>query len=182
MLFHDIAKPECYSEVDGTGHAYGHPKLSSEAAKEILLRLKYDNNTIETVTQLILHHDEDILPHRKHIRRWLNKIGEKRLRQLLEVKRADTMAQSPYSRQKKIDDLTGILILVDDVIRQRHCFSLKDLAVNGRDLMNSGITDGVMIGTILNQLMDKVIDGQIENDKLVLLETADKLLRDGNGI
>ena len=182
MLFHDIAKPECYSEVDGVGHACGHPQISSDTAKKILLRLKYDNNTIETVTQLILYHDADILPHRKHIRRWLNKIGEKMLRLLIEVKRADAMAQSPYSRQKKIDNLTWVLILIDDIIKQRHCFSLKDLAVNGRDLMNIGITKGVMIGIILNQLMDKVIDGRIENDKITLLETAGKLFRDRNGI
>jgi len=182
MLFHDIAKPECYTEADGTGHAYGHPKISSDTAKTILLRLKYDNNTIETVTQLILYHDDDILPHRKHIRRWLNRIGEERLRQLIEVKRADAMAQSSYGRRKKIDDLTGLLILIDDIIKQRHCFALKDLAVNGRDLMNSGITKGVMIGIILNRLMDMVIDGQIENDKIILLETAYKLFRDGNGI
>ena len=182
MLFHDIAKPECYSEADGIGHTYGHPQIGSDMAKKILLRLKYDNNTIETVTQLILHHDADIQPHRKHIRRWLNKVGEKKLRQLIEVKRADAMAHSPHSRQSKIDTLTGILILIDDVIKQQQCFSLKDLAVNGGDLMNLGMTEGVMVGAVLNKLMDNVIDGHIENDKIKLLETADRLYKEQHGI
>ena len=175
MLFHDIAKPECYTEVDGVGHAYGHQQAGSDTAKRILLRLKYDRDTIETVTQLILYHSADIQPHRKHIRRWLNKIGEKRLRQLLEVKRADAMAQSPYIRREKIDGLTDILILTDEIIKQRQCFSLKDLAVNCKDLMALGMTEGGGIGAILSQLINMVIDEQIENNKMKLLETADKL-------
>ena len=79
MLFHDIAKPKCYTEVDSVGHFYGHPQVSSGMAKAILSRLKYDNNTIETVAQLIRYHDADIQPGRKHIKRWLSRIGEPKL-------------------------------------------------------------------------------------------------------
>jgi len=175
MLFHDISKPECYTEADGTGHSYGHQQASSDTAKRILLRLRYDKDTIETVTQLILYHDADIQPHRKHIRRWLNKIGEKRLRQLVEVKRADAIAQSDYGRQKKIENLTDILILIDEIIKQRQCFSLKELAVNGRDLSALGIKEGIGVGLILNQLMNMVMDEQVDNDRMKLLETAGRL-------
>jgi tRNA nucleotidyltransferase (CCA-adding enzyme) len=175
MLFHDIAKPECYTETDGTGHFYKHPAAGSDMAGKILLRLRYDKETIKTVTQLILHHDTGVKPHGKHIKRWLNKIGEERLRQLLEVKRADAMAQSAGSRQKKIDELDEVLILMDEIVEQRQCFSLKDLAVNGSDLITLGIPGGVKIGAILNQLMDMVIEEQIENDKMKLLETAHRL-------
>ena len=178
MLFHDIAKPECYTEEDGVGHSYGHQQASSDTAKKILLRLKYDNETIETVTQLILYHSADIQPQRKHIRRWLNKIGEKRLRQLIEVKRADAMAQAPHVRRIKIDELTDILILTDEIVKQQQCFSLKDLAINGSDLMVLGMARGVGIGAVLNQLVNMVIDEQIENDKIILLETAKKLWKE----
>jgi len=172
MLFHDIAKPECYTEAEGTGHFYEHPQASSDTAKKILSRLKYDNETIETVAQLILYHDADIQPNRKHIRRWLNRIGEKRLRQLIEVKRADAMAQSPSVRRIKTDKLTGILILVDEIIKQRQCFSLRDMAVSGRDLMALGIREGVDVGIMLDRLMNMVIDEQVENSKMKLLEAA----------
>lgn len=177
MLFHDIAKPACYTETDGIGHFYVHPQVSSDMAKKILLRLKYDNDTIETVTQLILYHDADIQPRRKHIKRWLNKIGEKRFRQLLEVKRADALAQAPHCRNNKIAGLNEIIIITDDIIKQRQCFSLKDLAVNGRDLISIGVPQGVKIGVILNQLIDKVIDEQVQNDKSTLLEMAGQLAK-----
>jgi tRNA nucleotidyltransferase (CCA-adding enzyme) len=181
MLLHDIAKPECYTETEGVGHFYTHPQASAGAAKKILSRLKYDNETIETVTQLILYHDDDIPPHRKNIKRWLNKIGEKRLRQLIEVKRADAMAQSPDVRQNKIDSLTGILILIDQIIKEQQCFSLKDMAVNGNDLMKLGMPAGVKIGIILNQLMDMIIEDQVENNKAKLLEKAKELYNAHNG-
>jgi tRNA nucleotidyltransferase (CCA-adding enzyme) len=170
MLFHDIGKPECYTETDGTGHFYGHSRSGSDLAKKILLRLKYDRNTVETVTKLILYHDVDIHPRGKYIKRWLNKIGEKRFRQLLEVKRADAMAHSPGYRQKKLDEITKILTLINEIIEQKQCFSLKDLAVKGADLIALGIPEGVRIGIILNQLMNMVIDERVENDKVKLLE------------
>jgi len=170
MLLHDTAKPQCYTEAGGIGHFYGHPQISAEMAKEILTRLKYDNDTIETVTQLVLYHDADIRPSTKQIKRWLNRIGEERFRQLLEIKKADAMAQAEKYRQTKIAVLADILPLLNGIIEQRQCFSLKDLAVNGRDLIAIGISEGVMIGKILNQLVDMVIDEQVENDRNKLIK------------
>ena len=177
MLFHDIARPKCYTEAeDGVGHFYGHPQESSDMVNEILLRLKYDNDTIKAVTQLVLYHDADIEPRRKHIKRWLNKIGEERLRQLLVIKRADAMAQSDKHRQAKLDKLNSIPPLIDEIITQQQCFSLKDLAVNGRDLINAGVQEGTQIGAILNRIMDMVIDEEVENDKAALLGVAHKII------
>ena len=174
MLFHDIAKPRCYVEIDGIGHFYGHSKMSMDMAKEILLRLKYDNDTIEAVTQLILYHDADIHPCRKNIKGWLNRIGEERLRQLVEVKKADTMAQSKRYRLGKLTLLDNILSIMDEIIEQQQCFSLKDLAVNGRDLIAIGILEGAEVGKVLNHLMDMVVDESVENDKVKLLQIVHK--------
>jgi len=139
-------------------------------AKAILLRLKYDNDTIEAVTQLILYHDTDIQPRRKHIKRWLNKIGEERLRLLLEVKRADAMAQEEGHCRARLAVLDEVLIIIDEIIEQNQCFRLKDLAVNGSDLIAYGIPEGIEIGKALNKLMDMVIDEEVENDKEELLK------------
>lgn len=178
MLFHDIAKPKCYTDVEGVGHFYGHPQASSDMAKEILQRLKYDNATIETVTQLILYHDADIQPRRKHIKRWLNKIGEVRLRQLIEVKKSDAMAQIAEHCVKKLALLNDVLEVLDEVIAQQQCFSLKDLAVNGRDLITAGFNQGEEIGKILNTLLNLVIEEKIDNDKELLLKYAKEGIRD----
>jgi len=178
MLFHDIAKPACYTETDGIGHFYGHPKISSEMAKEILMRLKYDNDTVETVSQLVLYHDSAILPDSKNIKRWLNKIGEERLRQLIDVKKADAVAQSANVREEKQRVLDAILALLNDIIDEQQCFSLKDLKVNGNDLIAMGVPEGISVGAILSQLMDMVIDEHVINDKAELLLIAQILWRE----
>jgi len=175
MLFHDIAKPKFYTEVDKIGHFYRHQKAGSDIAEEVLSRLKYDNNTIEIVKQLILYHDADIQPRRKHIKRWLNRIGEEQFRRLIVIKRADAMAQSEKYRQDKLTVLDNILPVLDEIIDRQQCFSLQDLAVNGRDLLEIGIPEGAAVGQILNQLLDLVIDESVENEREVLLKIAAEL-------
>jgi tRNA nucleotidyltransferase (CCA-adding enzyme) len=171
MLFHDIGKPNCYSEADGIGHFYGHPQASTDMTKDILTRLKYDNDTIKAVTELVLYHDSEI-NRKQHIKRWLNKIGEERFRQLIKVKKADALAQAEHVRQDRIAELNGLLIKLDEILAEQQCFSLKDLEVNGRDLLEAGVPQGTQIGVILNRLMDMVIDDEAANDREVLLEIA----------
>ncbi|MCL2045573.1 MAG: CCA tRNA nucleotidyltransferase [Oscillospiraceae bacterium] len=165
MLLHDIGKPMCYTEADDIGHFYEHSRISTDLTKEILLRLKYDSNTIKTVSELVLYHDVEIEPRNKHIKRWLNRIGEERLFQLIEVQRADAMAQSESSRDEKLDKLNKLPDIIKGIIEQQQCFSLKDLAINGHDLLALGVSDGKEIGIVLNQLLEIVIDEKVENNK-----------------
>ena len=59
---------------------------------------------------------------------------------------------------------------VDRIIAEEQCFSLKDLAVNGSDLVAVGIEKGPQIGVLLNQLLDEVISGNLPNEREVLLQ------------
>jgi len=177
MLFHDIGKPHRYTEDEnGVGHFYGHPATSVELAEKVLRRLKYDNDTIHTVLELILYHDADISVSHKNIRRWLNRIGEERYRQLLQVKIADVMAQAYELREKRRSNIENIMYELDEVIAQQQCFSLKDLAVNGRDLIAIGVPEGIEVGRILNQLLDLVINETVENDYVELLKASNDLI------
>ena len=185
MLFHDIAKPQCYTEKDGVGHFYGHPKVSSEIARQILSRLKYDNDTKFAVTQLVFYHDTDIDQNSRNVKRWLNRIGEERLRQLLLVKRSDAIAQSPEFANQKLAELENIEHIIDKVIAEQHCFSLKGLAVDGKDLIAAGIPEGAKIGAILKTLVDAVIEEQVENDKDKLMDMVRTFMgavREGSGM
>lgn len=176
MLFHDIGKPRCFTlDEYGTGHFYGHGKHSVDMSVEIMKRLKFDNSTIEQVRELILYHDADIQSRNKRVKRWLNKIGEDRLRQLIQVKTADVLAQSDLDREIRLLELQNVATCIDEVIQQRQCFNLKDLAVNGRDLMEAGVLEGIQIGIVLNRLMDMVLDEQIENDREDLLNAVKSL-------
>ena len=170
MLFHDIGKPVCYTEADSVGHFHGHQQVGSDMAREILKRLKYPNSIIDTIKKLVLYHDADILPDTRHIKRWLNRLGETKFRQLILVKRADAMAQSELFRKEKLESLDKVVFVLDEVIRQQQCFSLKDLAVSGRDLIEAGIPEGAKVGSCLNRLLKMVIEESIDNNKEKLLE------------
>ena len=86
------------------------------------------------------------------------------------------MAQSIKYCFDKIANLNQCIKAIDDIIAEQQCFSLKDLAVNGRDLIAAGVPEGKQVGIILNRLMDMIIDEEAENDKAVLLEIARKII------
>lgn len=173
MLFHDIGKPLCFTQdSDGTGHFYGHPKVSTEIAHSTLHRLRYDNQTIERVCTLIKYHDSDIICQKKYILRWLNKIGIENFIDLLKVKEADNKAQNPeFSYIEKINELRALYHSINE---KDVCFSTNHLSVNGHDLINAGITEGRKIGIILNDLLNVVIEEKLPNEKNSLLSYVNK--------
>jgi len=176
LLFHDLAKPNCYTrDKKGIGHFYGHPVKSAVLAENIMRRLKYDNETINIVKELILYHDQDILPQDKHIKKWLNRLGEIQLRRLWQIKKADIMAQHEAYRAGRLNALKEAALVLDRVLDERQCFTLQDLAVNGHDLIDLGIPQGIKTGLILNQLLDMVITEKIINEKENLLKAATKI-------
>ena len=112
MLLHDMGKPE-YKTMDETGQAHfkKHAIGSEHIAKEILKRLKFDNETIRTVARLVLYHDYRMPAEAKNVRRAMNKIGEDIFEYYMEVRRADVLAQSTYLRERKLKNLDDIEIL-----------------------------------------------------------------------
>ena len=178
MLLHDLGKPAVYSEVDGCGHFYGHAKVSHRMAEDVLRRLKYDNGTREKVLVLIERHDGVLQPTEKSVRRALRVLGETGLRRLLEVKRADNRAQAPAyaNRRLEIDELETMM---EELLAQDACFSLKQLAVNGRDLMALGLR-GKEIGMELERLLSAVVDGNLPNQKEILIESIKVQLKGQN--
>ena len=179
MLFHDLGKPETYvQDALGIGHFYGHSKHSEIIAGYRLNALKCDKATISKVCRLIKYHDTIIEPTKKAVKRWLNRLSAPLFCDLIEIKRADVLAQSLEYRFR-LDGLEEIKNIMTEVIAENECFSLKDLAINGKDLIAMGIEDGHEIGRILRSLLDSVIDEEIENSKAVLIERT-KEIKDDN--
>ncbi|MDF2674952.1 MAG: poly(A) polymerase [Clostridiales bacterium] len=171
MLLHDVCKPETRStDVEGIDHFYNHGELSSKNAREILKRMRYDNRTIDRVSELIKFHDTEIIG-KKSIRRLLNKIGEENLRDLIKVKEADILAQNPEYYQERHNKLEKIKAELDEVIQEKNCFVIKDLKINGSDLMDIGFKPDKSIGDTLNWLLELVIEKPElnEREKLVNL-------------
>jgi len=177
VLLHDIGKPECYTcDGRGIGHFYSHGEFGAKIAEKILRDLKFDNQTISDVCQLIKYHDADISENSKFIKKWLNKIGIVQFERLLLVKQADVMGQSDYLKEKKLKTLANIQSTMSKILEEKQCFTLKQLAVNGNDLIKIGIHDGKIIGEILNWLLEQVMENQLENKKDTLIIAAKKII------
>lgn len=171
VLLHDIGKPNCFTvDEKGQGHFYGHPAESARLAGEMLRRLRADNATTETVVRLVTWHDKNIPRTRSGVARALGKLGERDLRRLLDVKRADNLAQAPEYRavQGEIDKAEAIL---DQLLAEGACVSLGQLAVTGRDLLALGLS-GPSVGRTLQALLDAVLDETLPNQRAALLAAA----------
>ena len=177
LLLHDIAKPACYSQVEMTGHFYGHSQVGTEIARRILRRLKYDKRTVETVCELIKYHDTELLATDKNIKHWLNKLGLTTYRQLLAVKRADSLAHAQAYQNDRLTVLDEILPLIEKIVATNQCFSLRDLAINGHDLLALSIPPGKELGMILRELLSQVISGTLVNQKPELIARAGELYK-----
>ena len=176
MLLHDIGKPYTFTLAEnGIGHFYGHAAVSTEKADAILSRLKLDNFTRERVVQLIRYHDHVIEPETRLVKRMLGRLTPEVFDQLILVKRADNMAQHPdyRSRQSDLDELARIKA---EVLESQQCFSLKDLALNGRDLIALGAKPGPRLGEMLEKLLEAVINEEAENTREALSAYAKELL------
>lgn len=179
MLLHDVGKPRTFKvDKKGIGHFYGHAAMSETMANSMMRRLKYSNRRRETVCRLVAWHDWAFPPTEKGVRRALRKLGETNLRQLLAVKRADNLAKHPdfHSTQKLFDEAGRIL---DDLIQREECFSLRQLAVNGKDVMGVGFL-GPDIGQELQILLNRVLEESLPNERDYLLQSARKDYRGEN--
>ena len=166
MLFHDMGKPVMKTtDENGRDHFKGHAIASEQIAKTVMKRLKFDNDTIRKVTKLVAYHDYRMEPTGANVRRAMHEIGAELFPYYLAVRLADTKAQSSYERRGKLENIIQIRELYRNALRNKECVTLKDLAVTGTDLINLGIAPGKELGTLLNELLDIVIEDPAWNQK-----------------
>ena len=166
MLLHDMGKPKMKTmDADGVAHFKGHADVSEEMARVILKRLKFDNDTLHTVTKLVKFHDYRIDARPKLVRRLMNKIGPELFPYYIEVRRADTLAQSVYEREEKLQNIADIEAIYKEILEKNQCVTLRDLAVDGKDLIDAGIPQGKEIGETLHKLLAAVIEEPDLNTK-----------------
>ena len=171
MLLHDIAKPETIQKgEDGIDHFYGHPDLGEKMAYDILRRLRFDNDTIGKVRKLVKFHDQKLSLKPTKLRKAIVKIGPELFPLLLEVKEADMMAQSDYKREEKKQELEDIRKVYSKILEAGDCLTLKNLAVNGKDLMEQGMRPGKELGETLQKLFEYVLENPEKNNKEDLLK------------
>lgn len=172
-LLHDIGKPECFTlDEEGIGHFYNHNNVSADIAEEVLKRLKYDNKTIKSVKILVKEHmtkHNDLSD--KGIKRLIKRVEEENLSRLFDLQRADVKGSKPPYDMSQIDYLTG---RCNEILNEKQPLNVKDLGINGYDLMNMGIKPGKEIGEILEYLLDIVLENPKSNDKEKLINIVEK--------
>ncbi len=168
LLLHDCGKPHCYTvDFRGDGHFYGHAAISTRLSEAALERLRMDKRSREEILALIYHHDHDLFATDKSLRRWLHRLGEEPLRRLLLVKRADNKGQAPkFDRTAEYDRAEAAL---DALLQREDCFSLRQLAIGGADVMALGYA-GPAVGAVLNRALEAVLSGTCENTRDALLD------------
>jgi tRNA nucleotidyltransferase (CCA-adding enzyme) len=171
MLLHDIAKPVTHViDSEGVSHFHGHAQKGVEMAGKIFKRLKFDRDTMDRVCNLIRYHDERFPATAASIRRAINKVGIEDFPLLMEVRIADTLAQSDYYRDEKLKLIEDTKELYREIMSKNECVSLKNLAVNGKDLIASGILPGKQLGNVLNAMLMEVLDNPGHNTRDYLLD------------
>lgn len=171
MLFHDIGKPQTLTvDPDGTTHNKMHHIEGEKITRKVMRRLKFDNDTTDKVTKLVLYHDYDIAPTEAGVRRAVNRMGEDIFAMIFTVRRADIAAQSGYMREEKLAKVDYIEKLYREVSTRRDAVTLKDLAISGNDLIAAGMPPGRQIGETLSALLEKVLDDPSLNTKEILLK------------
>lgn len=171
MLLHDIGKPSCKAtDENGIAHFYGHPAVSAKLSNQMLRTLKFDNKTRERVVTLVEAHDIQIPCWDRSICKWLGRLGQETFLQLLEVKRADSMGQAYELVKDRLATLATMRSKAEEIVVQGQCLSLKNLAVNGRDVIAAGTAPGPEVGRILKELLNKMLDGSVQNEREILLK------------
>lgn len=173
MLLHDLGKGQTMTVDDGgVGHFYGHAKVSAALAEEICTRLRFSNERKDTVTTLVAWHDREIRRTEKAVLRALHTFGEDVFFALCAVKRADNLAQHPDYRDR-LAEIAEAERIARGLLKKQACFSLRDLAVNGSDMLALGYR-GADVGKVLDTLLAQVMDGVLPNEKAALLSAAKK--------
>lgn len=173
-LLHDIGKVPTFTQDEtGRGHFYGHAPRGGEMADAVLRRLKAPNALREEVVTLITHHMTKIPPTKKGVRRWLSRLDWETTQKLLRLQEAD-MRSKGVDNTQELTQFVPLWALLEEIRQENACLSVKDLAVNGRDLMALGI-HGRALGQTLNALLDGVLEEAVPNEKDALLKYAQNL-------
>ncbi|HHW49048.1 MAG TPA: CCA tRNA nucleotidyltransferase [Clostridiaceae bacterium] len=180
MLLHDIGKTTTRTTDEmGIDHFYGHEEESVRMSGKILRRLKFDRKSIEIILRLIRHHDRIIEPNEKAVRRAASAVGADIFEDLLKVKKADNEAQNPELCRDTLNNLERIKNIFQSIKEKKECLSIKDLEINGHDLIALGYRQGKEIGTVLNRLLQTVLDNPDMNIRDKLIQKAGEWLEKG---
>lgn len=172
VLLHDIGKPATAAGPPGEHTFYCHERESAAQADRMLARLRFSNRDRERVRVLIANHMFHYEPQWTDgaVRRLIRRVGLERLDDLWEMRRADAWGRGP-GLHRALANLRALQARVDKVLAEQDALSVKDLAIDGRDVMRVlGCGSGPRVGQVLDALLERVLDEPALNRHDRLLE------------
>lgn len=178
ILLHDIGKPSAFTmDKQLQGHFYGHAVIGGAVAERVLRRLRYDGETVKTVSELVRLHDICLSPlTEKRMRRILAAHGEEQTRRLLRIRRADRLGKGTEDAAQVEAFIRAAEDCLQAVLAADCCLTRGQLAVSGRELLALGIPQGRGLGELLDRLLHEVIEGRLQNDPQILMQYAQKMI------
>lgn len=181
-LLHDIGKPESRTLSPETGDYtfYRHEHLGAELADRLLQDLRFSNDERQRVTRLIRHH---LVPYDSTwtdsaVRRWLRRVEPDLVGDLLTLCRADARAKGT-DVSRYLEQLSELEQRIEQSLEQGATLSVRDLAVDGRDLMASlNLEPGPLVGRLLRALLEEVTEDPEANEREHLIGRARALARE----
>jgi tRNA nucleotidyltransferase (CCA-adding enzyme) len=137
----------------------------NEKVIDAIKRLRYDAKTIKEVKKMLFYKNRTIVPGKKQIKLWMNRMGDVLFEKLLSLKGFD-------------EDMQKQETIVKDILSKNECYSLQTLDIKGKDLIAYGAAEGEALGRILQALLFDVILNKVPNQKKKLLERAKHYMDD----
>lgn len=176
MLFHDLGKPDCMAfDAKGSGHFKGHGERGRLLAEGIMRRLEFPKDMFDEISWLIYHHDVRIPEGRKELKALIRELGPEDLRHLLQCEIADSRARKVDSEPVMTVNLRASLEALNQIISDGECYDISQLAVTKRELIDRRlVTSDAEAEQLLNALFEVVLDKPSFNNRLMLLDIAEK--------
>lgn len=176
MLFHDLGKPDCFSmDTQGHGHFKGHGERSRLLAERIMRRLEFPAALFEEISWLVFYHDREIPEDRPGLKRLLDALGAEDLRKLIQCETADARAKKADNETADVQRLRAASTALREILDTGECYNIRQLAITPRELMERRLVSSEQEAEqLMNALFDIVLDKPAFNNKLMLIDMAEK--------
>lgn len=174
-LLHDVGKPATFTvDERGRGHFYGHPERGEAMARTIMRRLSCPSDLIRDTCLLIRLHDRPLRAEREDLLRLLASLAAagadvpRLAGELFDLKRADTLGKDPRCFYY-VEDIERMREMVRELLANGEAYSVRTLAIAGRDLVEAGVRPGPRVGELLARALEATIAGAVPNEHARLL-------------
>jgi len=177
-ILHDIGKAPARREgPDGDYTFYNHEVIGAKLTRRIMKRLRFSNDEIVHVNNLVLNHMFHFTDDWTDgaVRRFMRKVGVENLDDLFLLRIADRKGNG--SRDGIPAPLLKLKERIDRIIEEENAITVRDLDIDGHVLMDEfNLAPGPLIGRILNDLLEVVLDDPYANRRDILLERSREIL------